>query len=141
MKAFFCGGAGLAVLLVAALVSSTTRASSDDEVPSIKKVMKKLNQGKTAPINKVKAALKKDTPEWDSVKKEAKEIAKLGAALPKNDPPRGEKGSYETLAKAFAAAGKSLEESAEKEDLDGSRAALKKISGSCMPCHQSHKPQ
>jgi cytochrome c556 len=136
-----CGGIVVVVLLVAGLFSGPVGASNDEETPSIKKVMKGLNQGKSAPINKVKAALKAGSPDWSMIKKESKVIATLGAALPKSDPPRGEKESYETLAKAFASAGKSLEESAEKEDLAGSRDAMKKISTSCMPCHKSHKPK
>ncbi len=140
MKPLFCSGVVLVVLLMAGLVSRPVGASRQEETPSIKKVMKKLNSGKTAPINKVKAALKGDSPDWTAVQKDAKSIATLGSELPKSDPPRGEKSSYETLAKAFASAGKSLEESAEKEDLGGSRAALKKITSSCMPCHKNHKP-
>jgi cytochrome c556 len=139
MRSLFCAAGGLAVLTVAGLLSGPAAATSDDEVPSIKKVMKKLNSGKTAPIAKVKAALKGESPSWTEVQKEAKVIAALTSALPKNDPPRGEKEAYDKLANAFASAAKSLEESAEKEDLAGTRAALKKMTTSCMPCHQSHK--
>jgi cytochrome c556 len=139
MRPVFCTAGVVLVLILAGLVSGPVGATSDEETPTIKKVMKKLNQGKNAPIGKVKAALKGDSPAWPEIQKEAKVIATLTAALPKNDPPRGEKDSYDKLAHAFAAAAKSLEESAEKEDLKGSRDALKKISTSCMPCHQSHK--
>ena len=140
MKPLLCGGVVLVFLLVAGLVSGPAGASSDEETPSIKKVMNKLHKGKNAPLSKVKAALKGDSPDWTAIQKEAKIFATLGAALPKNDPPRGDKESYEKLAKAYASAGKTLEESAEKEDLKGSRDAFKKISTSCMPCHKSHKP-
>jgi cytochrome c556 len=139
MRSLFCGAGVLAVLLMAGLVSGPAGASSDDATPSIKKVMKTLHNGKNAPLNKLKTALKSDSPDWAAVQKEAKLFATFGAALPKNDPPRGEKGSYEKLANAYASAAKSLEESAEKEDLKGSRDAFKKLSTSCMPCHQSHK--
>ncbi len=139
MRPFFCAAGAMAVLVMAGLVSGPAGATSDEEVLSIKKVMKKLNSGKNAPVNKVKAALKGGSPSWTDVQKEAKVIATLSGVLPKNDPPRGEKGSYDKLANAFASAAKSLEESAEKEDLTGSRDALKKITTSCMPCHQSHK--
>jgi cytochrome c556 len=130
----------LAVLLIAGIAAGPAGASSDEETPSIKKVMKKLNSGKNASVNKVKAALKGDSPSWSEIQKESKVIATLAATLPKNDPPRGDKESFEKLAKAFASAGKSLEESADKEDLTASREAMKKISTSCMPCHKSHRP-
>ena len=140
MRPLLCGAGVLAVLLMAGLVAGPAGASSDEATPSIKNVMKKLHQGKTSPLNTLKAALKGESPDWVPVQKEAKLIATLGAALPKNDPPRGDKESYEKLAKAYASAGKSLEVSAEKEDLKGSRDAFKKISTSCMPCHKSHRP-
>ncbi len=140
MKPLFCMGVVLAVLVMAGLASGPVGASSDEETPSIKKVMKKLNSGKNAAVNKVKAALKGDSPDWSAVQEQSKIIATLTSALPKNDPPRGDKESYDKLAKAFASAGKTLDESAKKEDLDGSRDAMKKISSSCMPCHKSHRP-
>ena len=61
-------------------------ASSDDETPSIKKVMTKLHKGKTSPLNTSKAALKSDSPDWTKVQKEAKVYRDLSAAMPKNDP-------------------------------------------------------
>jgi cytochrome c556 len=139
MRPLFCMAGVLVVFLVAGLVSGPVGASSDDATPTIKKVMKTLHNGKNSPLNKLKAALKGDSPDWAAVQKEAKLFATFGAALPKNDPPRGEKASFEKLGKAYTSAAKSLEESAEKEDLKGSRDAFKKISTSCMPCHQSHK--
>lgn len=75
------------------------------------------------------------------MQKEAKIYAEYSAAMPKNEPERGDKASYDKLAEAFASAGKALETAAEKEELTGSRDALKKIGGSCMPCHKSHRPQ
>lgn len=140
MKSLFCGGALLAVLLIAGLVSGPAGASSDDETPSIKKVMKKLHSGKTSPLNTIKTALKSNSPDWSKVQTESKLFATFGAALPKNDPPRGGKESYEKLAKEYASAAKTLEESAEKEDLKGSRDAFKKISTSCAACHKDHRP-
>ena len=130
----------MAVLVLAGLVSGPAGAMSDDETPSIKKVMGKLHKGKTSPLNTLKAALKGNSPNWTKVQEEAKVYATYSAAMPKNDPPRGDKESYEKLAKAFASAGKALEDSAEKEELKGSRDALKAISTSCMPCHKSHRP-
>jgi cytochrome c556 len=139
MKPLFCGTGVLLVLLMAGLMSGLAGASSDDETATIKKVMDVLHKPKNGPLNTVKAALKTDSPDWAAVQKQAKVLAKFGAALPKNDPPAGEKADFEKLAKAYASAAKTLEETAEKEDLKGARAALKKITSSCMPCHTSHK--
>ena len=139
MRSLLCGVGVLAVLLMASMVSGPAGASSDDETLTIKKVMDKLHKSKTGPLNTLKAALKSDSPDWTEIQKQAKLIATLGAMLPKNDPPRGEKASYEKLARAYASAGKALESAAEKESLKGSRDALKKITSSCMPCHTAHK--
>jgi cytochrome c556 len=130
----------MAVLVMATLAPGPAGAFSDEGTPSIKKVMTKLHKGKTAPLNTLKAALKNNSPNWTKVQEEAKIYATYSAAMPKNDPPRGDKESFEKLAKAYASAGKSLEDSAEKEELKGSRDALKSISTSCIPCHKSHRP-
>jgi cytochrome c556 len=140
MRPLFCAGGVLGVFLMAGLVAVTAGASSDDETPSIKKVMQTLHKGKTSPLNTVKAALKTESPDWTKVQKEAKLFATYGAALPKNDPPLGDKASFEKLAKAYASSAEALESSAKKEDLKGSRDAFKKISNLCMPCHKDHRP-
>jgi cytochrome c556 len=140
MRSLFCAGGVLAVLLMVGLVAAPAGTSSDEETPTIKKVMQTLHKGKTSPLNTVKAALKGDSPDWTNVQKEAKVFVTYGAALPKNDPPRGEKASFEKLAKAYASAAETLESSATKEDLKGSRDAFNKISTSCAACHKAHRP-
>ena len=139
MRALVCAASVLIVMLVAGLVTGPAGAQSDEKVPSIKKVMSKLHKGKTAPVNAVKAALKSDSPDWAVVLKDAKEIAKFGAYLPKSDPPKGSKESWEKLAKAYAANGKALVTAAEKEELPVARGASTKLSGSCKACHSEHK--
>ncbi len=140
MRSLFCVSGVLAVLLMAGLVAATAGSASDEQTPSIKKVMQTLHKGKTSPLNTVKAALKRDSPDWTKVQKEAKLFATFGAALPKNDPPKGDKASFEKLAKAYASAAETLESSAKKEDLKGARDALNKITGSCAVCHKAHRP-
>jgi cytochrome c556 len=140
MKPLFCVGSLLAMTAFACLAAGSAGASDDDEeTPSIKTVMEKLHKGKDSPLNTLKAALKAGSPDWESVQKEAKLFKKYGDALPKNDPPKGKKASFEKLAKAYAANAKSLEEAAEKENLKGTRDAMKKISSSCTACHKSHR--
>ncbi len=116
-------------------------AASDDEIPSIEKIMETLHKGKMAKLSVVKAELKHESPDWTKVEKETKEIVKLGGFLAKHDPPRGEKSSFEKLAKSYESHAKALEKAAEKEDLEGARAALKKIGGTCKACHAAHKEQ
>ena len=133
MRPLFCVAGVLAIFALAGLASGPAGATSDDETPTIKKVMSKLHKGKTAPLNVLKTALKGSSPNWEKVQKEAKIYAEYSAAMPKNEPPRGDKESYDKFAEAFASAGKSLEESAEKEQLKGSRALLKRSLARACP--------
>jgi cytochrome c556 len=135
-----CAAGAFCVVVAAAFLSGPAGASSDDETPSIKKIMDTLHKGAKSPLNKMKSALKAASPDWEEIQKQAKVFVEYGESLPKNDPPKGNKNSFEKLAKAYASNAKSLEKSAEKSDLKGARAAFSKISGSCMACHRSHRP-
>jgi cytochrome c556 len=139
MRVLLCATSVLVLLLIAGLVSGPAGAQSDEKVPSVEKIMEILHKGTKGHLNKAKAALKRDSPDWAAVLKDAKAIAKNGAYLAKNDPPKGDKKSWEKLAKAYAVSGKALEEAAEKEDLPKARAATKKLATSCKACHDAHK--
>jgi len=140
MRLFYCAASVLVVLLVGGLVCGGAGAASQDETPSIKKVMDTLHKGARSPLNTVKAALKANSPDWAEIKKLAKEFETYGAALPKNDPPKGDKEAFLKLAKAYASNAKALNESAGKEDLKGARAAFQNITKACAVCHKSHRP-
>jgi cytochrome c556 len=141
MRPLFCAASLLAFVAVACLAAGSAGASNDDdETPSIKTIMQKLHKGATSPLNTVKAALKKSSPDWEDVQEQAKLFKKYGDSLEKNDPPRGKKEAYAKLAKEYAASAKSLEEAADRENLKGARDAFKKIQGSCTTCHKSHRP-
>jgi cytochrome c556 len=141
MRPLFCAASLLAFVTIACLaVGAAAARDDDDETPSIKTVMQKLHKGAKSPLNTVKAALKGASPDWDDLQTQAKLFKKYGEALEKNDPPRGKKDAYLKLAKAYASNAKSFEEAAERENLKGARESFKKIQNSCMPCHQSHRP-
>ncbi len=139
MKVLICAASVLMVLAMAGLMAGPAGASSDDETPSIKKIMETLHKGQKSPLNTVKAALKKAQPDWTEIQKQASEFATYGESLPKNDPPKGKKAAYEKLANAYASNAKALKESADKEDLKATKAAFGKISSSCTACHKSHR--
>ena len=139
MRSLMCVASVLAFLAVAGWVSHS--AASDDETPSIEEIMKTLHKGKMAKLSVVKAELKHESPDWAKVDKAAEVMVKLSGVLAKHDPPRGEKSSFEKLAKTYHTQSKALEKAAEKEDLKGAQAALKKIGGTCKACHTAHKEQ
>jgi cytochrome c556 len=140
MRALFCATSVLVLLLIAGLVSGPAGAQDEEKTPPVKKIMDVLHKGGKAHLSKAKAALKGDSPDWAEVLKDAKAIAKYGAYLPKNDPPRGDKESWEKIAKTYASTAKTLEEAAEKEELTKARAATKKLGATCKTCHEAHKP-
>jgi cytochrome c' len=127
--------------LVAISGFATGFAGSDDEkTPTIKEVMQKLHKGANSPLAKVKKALAADSPDWKDIQKTTKDFATYGAALPKNDPPKGEKEDFKKQADAYSDNAKALNDAAKKEDKEAAQAAFKKVSTSCTACHKAHRP-
>jgi Cytochrome C' len=134
MKRLVCLASTFATL--ALLAGARTQDSA-----TIKEVMDKLHKGGTAPLAKLKTALKAESPDWKEVQDLTKEFVTFGALLEKNDPPRGEKADFEKLAKAYHKNAKALDEAAKAEDKAKAKAALGKITASCKACHTAHKGQ
>lgn len=140
MKRAICGLSMLSLVLVAGMVSEPAGAADKEKSSTIKEIMGTLHKGGKAPFAALKTALKSDSPNWGHVRKETKLYASCSAGLTKNDPPKGDKESYQKLAKAFASNARALDEAAKKEDLNSARDSFKKIGSSCAACHKSHKP-
>ena len=138
MTRLTCVAAGLALLAVLGLVLAPTRAADKDN-PSIKEIMTKAHKGGDSLIGKLGAELKAPEPEWATVQEQTKELVDLGTALGKNEPPRGDKESWEKLTKAYLDNAKDMEAAAEKKDKATTAADLMKVRGMCMKCHQAHK--
>ncbi len=139
MKRIVCAACAFGLVAISGL--ATGPAGADDEkTATIKQVMQKLHKGANAPLAKLKKALAADSPDWKDIQKTTKNFATLGADLPKNDPPKGDKEDYKKLADAYCANAKALNEAAKKEDKEKAEAAFKKVSTSCMACHKAHKP-
>ena len=134
MKRLVCMASALAILVLAA-------GAGAEDPPSIKEVMSKLHKGANAPLAKLKTALKSESPDWNAVQDLSKDFVILGAALSKNDPPRGEKADFVKLADAYYQNAKALDDAAKAEDKAKAQAALKKIGASCKACHSAHKGQ
>jgi cytochrome c556 len=138
MRSLMCVASVLVVLGVAGWLSQTAGAANQDEIPSIEKIMKTLH-AKKGKLNAVRAELKQASPDWAKVEEDAKEIVKFGGFLVKSEPHRGEKSSFEKLAKSYESRAKELEQSAQKKDREGAQAAMKKLGASCKTCHEAHK--
>lgn len=134
MKRLVCLTSTLAVLAFLA-------GAATDDSPTIKQVMAKLHKGANAPLAKLKTALKAESPDWKAVQDLSKDFVILGAALSKNDPPRGEKSDFVKLANAYYEDAKALDDASKAEDKAKAQAALNKIGASCKACHTAHKGQ
>lgn len=132
MKRVACVASALAILVLAA-------GADDATTPSIKEVMTKLHKGANAPLSKLKTALKAESPDWTSIRISTAQVTVLGASLPKNAPPKGEKADYERRARAYLANAKDLNAAAKAEDKAQAQAALDKLGASCKDCHSAHK--
>ena len=141
MKSLICAASIACLLVVAAVASRPAGAADDGKLDSIEKIMEKLHKGKNSSMGILKVALKRQSPDWTKIQKESKTFATVSADLPKFDPPKGDPASFKKLAKAYASNAKALETAAKKEELDGTKAALRKLTGSCMGCHDAHKKE
>jgi hypothetical protein len=111
-----------------------------DKVPEVAEIMEKAHQTKKGLRAQIEAEGKKPKPDWDALQKKTKEYAELAEALPKNEPPKGDKKSWEKLAKEFAAEVKSLDEAAKKKNAKDLLEVNKKLGAKCDNCHDAHQP-
>ncbi len=139
MRKLTCMAVVLIVMPLSDLANKPAR-SDDEKTPSIKEVMQKLHKGPGAELAKLKKDLAADSLNWTDIQEKAKAFETYGAALPKNDPPKGEKDDWKKLADSFYETAKKLNGSAKKEDKEGVQSAVSKIGNSCAACHKAHKP-
>lgn len=98
-------------------------------------IMKKVN-GKKGAVGKASAAVKDG--KWDDAAKET-EALKHGEDLVKNKPNKGDKESWEKLAKAYGTSTAALVSAIEKKDKAAFEKSAGAINKSCKTCHDSHK--
>jgi cytochrome c556 len=122
-------------------VSAPPLPAQADKPSEVKQVMVKVNKTGTGLYPTIVQELRQDDTNWDEVKKDAKEIARLTATLGKLDPPKGEKDSWQKLTKAYAENTKALDAAAAKMDKEATKAAAAKLGESCDTCHKAHRKQ
>ena len=140
MKRLVCLAGALAVVGLAGL-SASLAGAADEKAATIKEVMDALHKGAKSPLAQLKAELKAESPDWAKIKMTTKEFVTYGAALPKNDPPRGDSADFKKLATSYYNAAKAVDEAAQKEDKSAAQAAFSKLTGMCKTCHAAHKEQ
>jgi hypothetical protein len=108
-------------------------------VPTIHDIMEQVNRRKSGLHSEVGEALQAESIDWAGVEPKTKNYAALVDFLGKNDPPKGDKASWESLSKSYAADAQALYAAAEKKDKDAALSAHQKLSDSCMGCHRAHR--
>ena len=111
----------------------------DDETPTVKKVMAKLHKGSNSEQKALDKLTKATPTDWEAIGKTTKDFVILGAALAKNDPPKGDKESWQKLAKNYFDTSKELDDAATAKELGKLKAAQKKMGSSCKACHSAHR--
>ena len=128
-----------AVLVAFASMLAGQASSQDDKTPSIKAVMGKLHKGAPSPLARLKTDLSAPSPDWAALEKATKDFVILGAALAKNDPPKGDKTSWAKLADLYFQDAKSLDDAVKAHDAAKAKAAQSRLAASCKACHTAHK--
>jgi cytochrome c556 len=129
------GGAALAV----GLVWAGGLAAADDKPASIKDIMTKAHKRGTGILMVVGTELRKPSPDFDALAPKTKQLADLGGQLAKNDPPKGEKESWQKLCKQYEDTAKALNDAVTAKDAASAKTAQGKLGKSCMACHQAHR--
>jgi|HubBroStandDraft_6_1064221.scaffolds.fasta_scaffold1117961_2 cytochrome c556 len=132
--------AALAAFVAVSAAKPSRVGAADDKVPTIEDIMQKVNKGKGALFTQVKDAVQSGSPDWGNVQKMTKEISALADFLGKNDPPKGDKASWEKLTKAYTEKAKKLNDDAQSKNLSEVQADVKALGGSCQACHRAHRP-
>ncbi len=111
----------------------------DDETPTVKKIMNKLHKGSTSQTNVLKKQAQANPVDWEAIGKTTKDFVILGAAMAKNDPPKGDKEEWKKQATKYFDNAKALDDAATDKNLDKLKAAQKSMGASCKSCHDAHK--
>jgi cytochrome c556 len=132
--------AALAAFVAVSAARPGRVGAADDKVPTVEEIMQKVNKGKGALHAQVKEAIQSGKPDWEAVQKMTKQYSALAEFLGKNDPPQGDKASWEKQTKAYAEKAKKLDEDVQKKDLSAAQTDVRTLQGSCMGCHRVHRP-
>jgi hypothetical protein len=134
MKRTVCG-----LLALAALVVINPGVAQTERVPDIKEIMAQANKP-SGHYFQIARELKQDSPAWADLATHAKELARLGAALCKNAPPKGDRAGWDRLTKAYADQAKSLEQAVAAKDRKAALTAFAALGGNaCTECHKAHR--
>jgi hypothetical protein len=114
-------------------------AGADPKPLPVKEIMTKLNKGPSALTPSIKCELQKQNGNWMAIQEQTKQYAVLAADLTRNDPPKGDKASWEKRAKQYAEDASALDDAARRQDKSAALAAHARLTGACNACHEVHR--
>jgi cytochrome c556 len=139
MKRLMAAGIVLALVIVGSLMTNPADAQKD-RTPTVKEIMGKLHKGANAPLTTIRADLQMNPPDWKEIQQAAKDFVTFGEALTKNNPPKGDKKSWDKFAAQYVENAKALDKAAQGKDQKAALAAHTRLNDSCKSCHGLHRP-
>jgi len=124
---------GLGIVTVACLIAAPlaiAEKGSKEKFKDVEHMMERVHEGKNSPYKSSVAQLKTDKPNWDLLMKNLPDLKKM-ADLMKNHKSADIKDSSDTYVEGVQALG----EAVGKKNLDGAKAAIKKLENACGDCH------
>ncbi len=131
----------LAALLCVAGGAALPALGQKDDAPTIRDIMGKLNRGPNSLTPSLAKDLRDAEPDWELIQESTAEYVELTRGLGKHTPPKGDKASWQRLAKAYADDARALDAAAKKKDKRGTAAVLDRINKACAACHKVHRPE
>jgi cytochrome c556 len=107
---------------------------------SIDEIMTKAHKARTGLRDQIKNAAAMPNPDWAQIQQKTKEFLELAKQLVKNDPPKGDKASWEKYCADYLDIVKALDEAAAKKDARAIADVNKRLGASCKGCHDAHQP-
>ena len=108
----------LAAALFLGVAGLTAHVQAEkDAAPSLSEIMRKLNGGTNSMTRNLELDLKEDDPDWEAIQESTAEYTKLVAGLQKGTPRKGDKASWEKLAKGYADNAQALDAAASTRDV------------------------
>jgi cytochrome c556 len=126
--------------LLAVLAVGPVGAQGGKTPPSVKEIMKRLHQGSGAPNVIIRMELQDEQPDWAAVQRLSMDFVTLGAALGKNNPPKGDRQSWGKVSAQYLEAAQAMNAAAQKKDKPAALAAHTRLNQVCKTCHDAHRP-
>jgi cytochrome c556 len=104
----------------------TPKRPTEEVLKQLQEMMTKVHKGEKAPLARVATEMKKESPDWEQLTKDAKSFVEMGKAL-------DESGHYGRA--RYTEGAQALAKAVEKKDKDASAKAFATLSKSCSACH------